>query len=218
MNRRVGSKKEELGRMKRHHQAFADNTWDQQAIAPEPRVCLIVNRFTRSLNIMYASSACEKVFNVDPDNITGKPILLYIRSDDLAPSVEQVNLVKASTTISQIRFWFQSPNCRQGIPCEVVVAGIPDGIMAVIRRCKPFVRKHFIASREHFENNSRGSSVFSGWAGSCGSSPASEPCSSPPVLVHGGYRPNTPSPPQNVPWDTLHRIRILDLDDEKPRR
>ncbi|KAI8358107.1 hypothetical protein B0O80DRAFT_274238 [Mortierella sp. GBAus27b] len=116
MNRRVGSKKEEFERMRRHHQAFAENSWNQHFMEPEARVCLIINRFTRNLTIMYASSACEKVFNVDPDEITGKPVLLYIRSDDLAPFVEQVDLVKTSTTISQMRFWFQSPNCRQEIP------------------------------------------------------------------------------------------------------
>ncbi|KAI8358108.1 hypothetical protein B0O80DRAFT_382977, partial [Mortierella sp. GBAus27b] len=93
--------------MLRHHRAFAENSWNLQAMEPEQRVCLIINRFERSLTIIYASSPCEKVLHVDPDDITGKPILLYIRSDDLAPFVEQVNLIKATTTISQMRFWFQ---------------------------------------------------------------------------------------------------------------
>jgi len=76
-------------------------------------VCLILNRFTRSLTVMYASSACEMVFHVDPDDITGKPILLYIRADDLASFVEQVDVIKQSASILQIRFWFQSPNCHE---------------------------------------------------------------------------------------------------------
>ncbi|KAG0237536.1 hypothetical protein BGX31_003563 [Mortierella sp. GBA43] len=219
MNRRVRSKKEDFERMKRYHQAFTENTWDQQAIETEERVCLIINRFTRSLTIMYASSACEKVLHVDPDDITGKPILLYIRSDDLAPFVEQVDLVKETTTVSQMRFWFQSPNTRYAIPCEAVVAGTPDGIAAVTRKCKPFVRKHFIASREHYESGSQGSSASSRYTRSYGSTPVSEPSTSPPTLAGGGsYRPNTLSPPQNLPWETLNRIRIVDIDDERPLR
>ncbi|KAF9973364.1 hypothetical protein BGZ65_009307 [Modicella reniformis] len=76
MNRMAGSK-EEFERMKRHHEAFAAHTWDHNAMEPEARVCLIINRFSRNLIVMYASSACEKVFHVDPDQLTGQPILLY---------------------------------------------------------------------------------------------------------------------------------------------
>ncbi|KAI8349015.1 hypothetical protein B0O80DRAFT_417860, partial [Mortierella sp. GBAus27b] len=105
MNRRMGYKKE----VKRPHPTSSQlkNAWNHQALEPEARVCLIINRFTRNLIIMYASSACEKVFHVDPDEITGKPVLLYIRSDDMGPFVEQVDLIKSTAAVSQIRFWFQ---------------------------------------------------------------------------------------------------------------
>ncbi|KAG0239193.1 hypothetical protein BGX31_002968 [Mortierella sp. GBA43] len=108
---------------------------------------------------MHASSACERVFHVDPDEITGKPVLLYIRSDDLASFVEQVDLVKSTTAVAQMRFWFQSPHWPHEIPCEAIIIGTTDGITAVVRRCKPFVRKHLLGSGEHFENRSRGSSI-----------------------------------------------------------
>ncbi|KAG0236344.1 hypothetical protein BGX31_003995, partial [Mortierella sp. GBA43] len=121
----------EFERMRRHHEAFAENAWNHQALEPEARVCLIINRFTRNLIIMYASSACEKVFHVDPDEITGKPVLLYIRSDDMGPFVEQVDLIKSTAAVSQIRFWFQSPNWPQEIPCEGIIIGTTDGIVAV---------------------------------------------------------------------------------------
>lgn len=107
---------------------------------------------------MYASSACEKVLHVDPDDITGKPILLYIHADDLAPFVEQVDVIKRSASILQMRFWFQSPNWSRELPCEAVIFGTDDGIVAIVRKSKPFVRKHLIGSREHFETLSRHSS------------------------------------------------------------
>ncbi|KAI8358115.1 hypothetical protein B0O80DRAFT_274461 [Mortierella sp. GBAus27b] len=218
MNRGMGSKKEFEG-MRRHHQA-SENAWNNQAMEPEARVCLIINRYTRGLTVMYASSACEKVLHVDPDDITGKPILLYVRSDDLAPFVEQVDLAKTTTTISQMRFWFQSPNTRHPIPCEAVIMGTSDGIMALIRKCKPFVRKHFIGSREQYECQSQGSSVSTRWtASSYGSTVVSGPFASPSAHPYGGYYgPGTPSPPRNVPREALNRIRIVELDDESPSK
>ncbi|KAF9994922.1 hypothetical protein BGZ79_000282 [Entomortierella chlamydospora] len=68
--------------------------WNQ--LKPDARVCLILNRFTRNRVVMYASSACEKAFHVDPEDITGKPFLLYICADDLAPFVEQMTLVRGT--------------------------------------------------------------------------------------------------------------------------
>ncbi|KAF9366730.1 hypothetical protein BGX34_009570 [Mortierella sp. NVP85] len=208
----------EFERMKRHHQAFAANTWDHQMMEPEARVCLILNRFTRNITVMYASSACEKVFHVDPDDITGKPILLYIRADDLAPFVEQVNLIKASTSISQMRFWFQSPNRPREIPCEAIIFGAADGIVAVVRRCKPFIRKHLIGSREQYETRSQCSSRSSGssrWNQQYSSAPGSESsASSFPSTYNGcGFTPVTP--PQDVSRAILDRIRILELCDER---
>jgi len=196
--------------MKRHHDAFAANTWDHQMMEPEARVCLILNRFTRSLMVIYASSACEKVFHVDPDDITGKPILLYIRADDLAPFVEQVDLIKSSTSISQMRFWFQSPNWPREIPCEAMIFGAADGIVAIVRRCKPFVRKHLIGSSEHSETCYGKSTWLHRWNQSFGPSPASDVSAS---SSYGSYGIKSATPPRNVSRATLDQIKILELDE-----
>ncbi|KAI8349002.1 hypothetical protein B0O80DRAFT_174127 [Mortierella sp. GBAus27b] len=208
INRKTGFKRE-FERMKRHRQAFTGNSWNWQAMETEARVCLIINRYTRNLTIMYASSACEKVLHVDPDEITGKPVLLYIRSDDMGPFVEQVDVVKESTTVSLIRFWFQSPNWPQEIPCEGIIVGTTDGIVAVARKCKPFFRKRFIGSREHFERLSQGSS------GSYGSSLGSEVSSSHSFQSFGSFGSSFRGSPQNVSADTLRGIRIIDHDEKE---
>jgi hypothetical protein len=161
---------------------------------------------------MYASSACGKVFHVDPDEITGKPVLLYIRSDDMGPFVEQVDVVKESTTISLIRFWFQSPNWPQEIPCEAIIAGTIDGIVAVVRRCNPFVRKRFIGSREQFEKLSQlsqGSSV------SYGSSQGLDVSASHSFHSCGGFESSCHGSPQNVSAETLQQIRTVDHEDKE---
>jgi len=154
---------------------------------------------------------------MEPDDITGKPILLYIRADDLAPFVEQVDLIKASTSISQMRFWFQSPNRPREIPCEAIIFGAACGIVAVVRRCKPFVRKQLVGSREQCDN--RGSSLSSRSSRSLrwdpyGSSQGSEfsDSSFPSTYSDYGF-----TPPHNVPRATLDRIKVLQPD-EKPAR
>ncbi|KAI8349005.1 hypothetical protein B0O80DRAFT_173771 [Mortierella sp. GBAus27b] len=204
INRRTGYKKEEFERMKRHQQAFTEDSWDWRAMETEVRVCLIINRYTRNLTITYVSSACEKVFHVDPDEITGKPVLLYIRSDDLGPFVEQVNVVKGSTTVSLIRFWFQSPNWSQEIPCEAIIVGTTDGIVAVVQRCKPFVRKRLIGSREQFEGLGQGSSVS-----------GSEVSSSHSFHTCGSFGSSSHGSPRNVSGDALRRMQVVELDDKE---
>ncbi|KAF9351858.1 hypothetical protein BGX26_010191 [Mortierella sp. AD094] len=122
----VGSKKEEFERIRRHHQAFRANTWNANSLELEPRACMLLNRFTRNLGIMYASPSCQMIFGIDPDECISKPFLLYIRADDLVSFVEQVDVAKSSTVVSHMRFWFQSPACRQEIPCEAMLFGAAD--------------------------------------------------------------------------------------------
>ncbi|KAG0325134.1 hypothetical protein BGZ99_001044 [Dissophora globulifera] len=195
---------QEFERIKRHHEAFTANRWDMHGMEPEPRVCMILNRFSRNLIIMYASSACERIFHIDPDHILGKPILLFIRADDLASFVEQMDMVKAAAAITYIRFWFQSPRLRQEIPCEAMLFGATDGIVAVMRRCRPFIRKRFIGSRDHdwnyqtlaaAANINKNRSQSSSWTSASSASPSS-----------------VSSAASCLSMSRISRIRILDLD------
>ncbi len=114
-------------------------------------MCMIVNRFTRNLSVLYASPSCKLILFVDAEAIEGKPLLLFIRADDLASFVEQVELAKSSNVISHLRFWFQSPNWPHEIPCEAMVLGTADGLVFVLQRCKSFVRKRLVVSMEQYE-------------------------------------------------------------------
>lgn len=140
----VGSRHKEFERIKRHHKAFGANTWNASTLDPEPRACMILNRFSRNLGIMYASPSCQMIFKIDPDKATGKPLLVFLRADDLAGFVEQAELAKSSNVVTHMRFWFQSPNCREEIPCEAMMFGAADGLVAVLRRCRPFMRRQAI--------------------------------------------------------------------------
>ncbi|KAK3808030.1 MAG: hypothetical protein JOS17DRAFT_692015, partial [Linnemannia elongata] len=107
MTRLAGSRREEFERIRRHHEAFSSEAWNTGGLEPEARACMILNRFSRNLGVMYASPSCELILQVDPEEIIGKPFLLFIRADDLAAFVEQADIAKSSTVMTHMRFWFQ---------------------------------------------------------------------------------------------------------------
>ncbi|KAF9346955.1 hypothetical protein BGX26_001516 [Mortierella sp. AD094] len=161
----VGSKKEEFERISRHHKAFTAGTWNTAGLDLEIRSCLLLNRFTRNLAVMYASPSCQSTLEIDPDDLLGKPLLLFIRADDLASFVEQGDLVKSSAAVKHMRFWFQSPNCRQEIPCEAMLYGTSDALVMILRKCLPFRRKQFITDSSYsdcFPGTALSSGSFSG--------------------------------------------------------
>ncbi|KAG0324410.1 hypothetical protein BGZ99_001878 [Dissophora globulifera] len=152
----------EFKRIKRHHKAFLKDTWNPSSLDPEPRACVLLNRFTRGLGIMYASPSCEMIFQFDPETVIGKPFLLFVRADDLGTFMEQVDIAKSTTAITHMRFHFQSPQCRQEIPCEIMLFGAADGMIAILRRSKPFTRRQLITapapSSDYFASVSSGNS------------------------------------------------------------
>ncbi|KAF9179340.1 hypothetical protein BGZ51_006991 [Haplosporangium sp. Z 767] len=207
MIRMVNDKNEEYARVRRHQQAFATNTWDPNVLEPEPRVCMILNRFSRNLGILYASPSCELILHVDSDKIVGKPFLVFIRSDDLASFVEQVDIAKSSDTITHMRFWFQSPNLPQEIPCEAMLFGSADGLVVVMRRCRPFVRRRLISNMDQYEATSDASSFKS--MNSC-------TLSSPLNSTWSASSSSTPSTIASMTLIGCH-IKELDKDDDEIR-
>ncbi|KAG0291699.1 hypothetical protein BGZ96_004908 [Linnemannia gamsii] len=238
MTRLAGSRKEEFERIRRHHEAFSSEAWNTGELAPEARACMILNRFSRNLGVMYASPSCELVLQIDPEEIIGKPLLLFIRADDLAAFVEQADLAKTSTVMTHMRFWFQSPNCPHEIPLEAMFFGCADGMVAILRQSRPFVRKRLIGSMEHFDFvRRRGMSPLSSSLGSTnssssrfqsyGSSLASSFSPSPPAV----YVPNIDSRHdddpdgfrlprlgmRSVPMGSIQNIQNLERDQSRFR-
>lgn len=187
---------------------------------------------------MYASPSCELILQIDPEEIVGKPFLLFIRADDLATFVEQADLAKTSTVMTHMRFWFQSPNCPHEIPLEAMFFGCADGMVAILRRSRPFVRKHLIGSMEHFDfAKTRGMSPLSSSLGSTsssssrsrsyGSSLASSVSPSPPdVYVPNIDSRNNDDPEgfrlprlgmRSVPMGSIQNIQNLERDQSRFR-
>ncbi|KAF9168996.1 hypothetical protein BGX21_010893 [Mortierella sp. AD011] len=241
----MGSEKEELERISRNHKNVS-STWNPAKLDMELRACLFLNRFTRNLCVMYASPSCEMVLDLDPDDLLGKPLLLYIRADDLASFVAQADLAKSTATVRHLRFWFQSPSCPQEIPLEAIFLGAADALVVVFRKCLPFRRKQFItnfSSQEYFTRRNsgkfdRGYSFSSRSSRSKSSSfERSEPYGrirhvysirdsptdnflSPSSSISSTQNQNTQAyqaSPQNVPVGSISSIRSLDKEQARLR-
>ncbi|KAF9572151.1 hypothetical protein EC968_010237 [Mortierella alpina] len=120
--------------------------------------------------------------------IEGKPFLLFIRADDLASFVENMDVAKSTSLISHMRFWFQSPHWPQEIPCEAAVVGTADGLVLIMRLCRPFVRRRLIGSMGLYDARKHPQRGESYSAGSLNSQTGWSSCSA-------TASPSPPSPP-----------------------
>ena len=75
----------------------------------EPRAALFLNRFTRTLAIMYATTALANVLGVTPDEVKGKSFYECIQENCLADAIRCLESAKANDSIAYMRFWFRDP-------------------------------------------------------------------------------------------------------------
>ncbi|KAM0714174.1 hypothetical protein Q7P37_010323 [Cladosporium fusiforme] len=75
----------------------------------EPRAALLLNRFTRTLTIMYATSTLEQVIGIPPDVIQGRSFYCCIAQSCLQESIKCLENAKSNDSIAYLRFWFRDP-------------------------------------------------------------------------------------------------------------
>ncbi|MCJ1307870.1 hypothetical protein MMC25_001518 [Agyrium rufum] len=75
----------------------------------EPRAALFLNRFTRTLTIMYATNGLEKLLGVHADDLTNKSFYYCIQENCLQEAVKCLESAKANDSIAYLRFWFRDP-------------------------------------------------------------------------------------------------------------
>ncbi|KAL2106221.1 hypothetical protein VUR80DRAFT_7064 [Thermomyces stellatus] len=79
----------------------------------EPRAALILNRFTRTLTVMYATKAVSSMLGVRPDQIKNKSFYECIQENCLGDALECIEHAKANDSIAYLRFWYRDPR-REG--------------------------------------------------------------------------------------------------------
>lgn len=99
----------------------------------EPRAALILNRFTRTLNVMFATNAVSSILGVPADQIQGKSFYECIQENCLQDAVRCLESAKANDSIAYLRFWYRDPRREEDFDDEGAIDGI-DGDMDDERR------------------------------------------------------------------------------------
>ena len=126
----------------------------------EPRVALILNRYSRSLPIMYGTHACHTLLGIDSNNIQGCSFYNCIDGSSLQEAIRVIEHAKTHNAIAYLEFLFKQPtpsnaaevsgNDDEGslftanarVKVECVVSCTTDGLVAVIRHAPQRTFRH----------------------------------------------------------------------------
>ncbi|KAI1420994.1 hypothetical protein F5Y12DRAFT_68793 [Xylaria sp. FL1777] len=81
----------------------------------EPRAALILNRFTRTLAIMFATNAVSSILGVEPDQLQGKSLYECIAENCWGDAIKCLESAKANDSIAYLRFWSRDPRTREDL-------------------------------------------------------------------------------------------------------
>ncbi len=75
----------------------------------EPRAALFLNRFSRTLTIMYATNGLADAIGIPANELCGKSFYYCIQENCLREAVKCLESAKANDSIAYLRFWFRDP-------------------------------------------------------------------------------------------------------------
>ncbi|KAI9718681.1 MAG: hypothetical protein M1828_006616 [Chrysothrix sp. TS-e1954] len=75
----------------------------------EPRAALFLNRYTRTLTIMYATDGLADLLGISGEEMRGKSFYYCIQETCLRDAVRCLENAKANDSIAYLRFWFRNP-------------------------------------------------------------------------------------------------------------
>jgi len=87
----------------------------------EPRAALFLNRFTRTLTVMYATSGIEQIIGISAEDMKGLSFYYCIAEQSLQEAVRVLESAKGNDSIAYLRFTFRDP--RQNDEPELETSG-----------------------------------------------------------------------------------------------
>lgn len=84
-----------------------------QAGQHEPRACLILNRFTRALTILYATNILRDILGFPPNQAIGLSFFEFISQGCLQDAVEVLDRAKENDSIAYLRFFARDPRVAE---------------------------------------------------------------------------------------------------------
>lgn len=94
-----------------HMLSYLSNKFAQPptSAAHEPRAALFLNRFTRTLTIMFATDGVEEIFGIAPRQLVSKSFYFCIQEQCLHDAVRCLERAKMNNSIAYLRFWYRDP-------------------------------------------------------------------------------------------------------------
>jgi hypothetical protein len=75
----------------------------------EPRAALVLNRFSRTLTILYATESVADILGLPFEEIENKSFYECIHEDCLPDAIRCLESAKANDSIAYLRFWYRDP-------------------------------------------------------------------------------------------------------------
>ncbi|KAG9231726.1 putative aryl hydrocarbon receptor nuclear translocator-like protein 2 [Amylocarpus encephaloides] len=85
----------------------------------EPRAALILNRFTRTLGVMYATSSVSTILSITPEQLHGKSFYECIQENCLTEAIRCLESAKSNDSIAYLRFWYRNPRTEEELEEEM---------------------------------------------------------------------------------------------------
>lgn len=89
---------------------------ETRTLTHEPRAALFLNRFSRTLTIMYATNGLADIVGIPAHELNGRSFYYCIQENCLREAVKCLESAKANDSIAYLRFWFRDP--RQDDPVD----------------------------------------------------------------------------------------------------
>lgn len=90
----------------------------------EPRAAIILNRFTRTLTVMYATDAVNSILGVTAEQFKDKSFYECIQENCLSDAIRCLESAKANDSIAYLRFWYRDPRRAEDLDEEMYEASV----------------------------------------------------------------------------------------------
>jgi len=92
--------------------------FEMPATVREPRVALIVNRFTRSLRIMFSTDAVASILGIPAPDLQNQSFYDCIDEACVEEAFQCLERAKANDSIAYLRFWSRDPRPAEDVDSE----------------------------------------------------------------------------------------------------
>lgn len=84
-------------------------SFKMQPTERESRAALVLNRFTRTLTVMFATNAVSSILGIEPDQLRGRSLYEIIAENCWRDAIKCLESAKANDSIAYLRFWSRDP-------------------------------------------------------------------------------------------------------------